>query len=506
MRLTLIFFLLFSSAKAQFTNWINVRLPPFSSPTGNTLNASTAIQAAIDSAVEVNGVVYIPHGIYRLDTPLVVYKWDGTNYQDVSIKIIGDDAMWSTGATRLYPSFKDRFGIGIQRGKGVFIDGILLEGDYTTIFNPLDSMMKSPMSYRGDTTCRNTRYSPFAGVVIDPFSYNVPPDGGYPGMTSWYRGEPNTNGSSFVRIENSSFVNFTVNAVISPNGVTKNGDNIQFKNIRARGGLIGFSGSQEGEKNNKVINIGMWGFYRFGFRWGVYGEQKQGHWIVSEFNLAQGVVDFINRDSRYSGYPLFVEDGFSESLGRYGTWYGTVDAFFNNTLGLTQRISTDTKGYASPGMAGKSVALFNAHLRYYGMYGDPMSIANDVSEFYNIKQQNIYPNPLIGQYLSSTSRWRYSYGYTLADSITTTVNWYDSVGRRYARITTPDTWDVNDQVFFATTDYAYVGSGIVTKEVQSDYYIIGNLSPYIPNATELKVFKYAISVLPRWRPNGVPGD
>ena len=131
MRLLFTILLLFEVAYAQ-QSLINVRNAPFNAPTGLGSNAQVAIQAAIDSAVEVNGTVYIPGGIYRLDSPLVVHNWDGTNYQPCSIKIVGDDAMWSTTYTRLFPSFKDGFGIGIQRGYGVVISKIYLEGDYNT--------------------------------------------------------------------------------------------------------------------------------------------------------------------------------------------------------------------------------------------------------------------------------------------------------------------------------------------------------------------------------------
>ena len=68
-----------------------------------------------------------------------------------------------------------------------------------------------------DNVCRDTRFSPYAAIVIDPFtnlsSNKMPADGGYPGLTSYYvqfnRFSTNT-GSTGTEIEDISINNFFV--------------------------------------------------------------------------------------------------------------------------------------------------------------------------------------------------------------------------------------------------------------------------------------------------------
>jgi hypothetical protein len=512
----LIFAILFSfclNASAQYgQGWINVRDAPFSAPLGITLDASQEIQAAIDSAIEVGGgTVYIPKGSYGLSQPLIVAKWDSVDeeYEPVSVRIVGDDAMWSTTITRLHAQFKDGFVLGIQRGQGVQVSRLFFTGLYNIsgVANYNDTIYKSPITYNADPTCRNTRYSPFAGIVIDPFSYTVPPDGGYPALTAWYRGSANTNGSRGVLIRDCSF-NAFINAIsISPNGVTKNAENILIKNNRVQNGLFAVSGSQEGEIV-KIHNIGVWGADRAAFVWNVYGAQTAGAYEINSINLAGSVVDLVYRNSGGS-FPLYLTNGFGESMGSWGTWYTKLkDVAMNNTIQLLQTNSSQNDGYRAPSFTGRGVSIFSAQTRYYGDFNRVLPLYNDFAEMYNyFPMETAYIGQIIGQYGSEKSKWRYGFGFSLSNHHVAPVNWYDSTVStfhwHYARIQTTNTVDSGKTVIIMNEDSLYVGQGVVRKEIQGDYYLLGLISPFVRNdGRNYLLAEYAEAVIPNWRVNG----
>lgn len=347
------------------------------------------IQAAIDSAVKIQGSVYIPRGRYRLSRPLMVYNWENNQYRAATVKIYGDDNMWSggSGITVLLSDHNDGFGLGVQVGKGVIIEGLFFQGKHTPPNLPFDSIYRLTLNQYRDihTTVRSTRFSPYAAVVIDPFTSSVPADGGYPAMTSFYRGPLTRSGSTGVRVEDCTFWGWYVGAVTSPNGYTQNAELCTFENIRVTNCVIGFSGSQAQEKLNRVINVGAWGVTHTLFVWNTFGQMQPGHWVIDGVNVAGQVVNLVHRSSG-SFFPLHIYNVYAESLGSIGWWgSGNGDAIHASSINFVY--PHQVKSYTIQQLSG--VTFDNSNIRYYGEFNTPITFGNnsfnlafDNSQFY----------------------------------------------------------------------------------------------------------------------------
>ena len=72
---------------------INVKI--FGAKGDGIANDHPAIQTAINTIIANNNLprnLYFPKGSYRIDSPLIVYKWTGTDYNFCSINLIGTEA------------------------------------------------------------------------------------------------------------------------------------------------------------------------------------------------------------------------------------------------------------------------------------------------------------------------------------------------------------------------------------------------------------------------------
>lgn len=358
-----------------------------------------AIQAAIDSSVKKFERVYIPPGRYRITKPLMVYNWYGNQYSTVTTTIYGDDNMWSGGICTIISDFKDGFALGIQRGKGVIVKGIIFQGKYTPPNITFDSIYRTTLSQYKDTSVRDTRYSPSAAIVIDPFSGNIPSDGGYPQMISWYKGPQVRSGSTGCRFEDITINNHNIGFITSPNGYTQNAEILTFENIRIQETRIGFVGCQAQEKLNRVINLGAWGRTHTLFVWNTYGFAQPGHWVIDGVNVAGQVVNLVYRAS-VGFFPLHIYNVFAESMGSIGYWTGGVgDALSNSSINLIYPDHISSYSNSTGQLGG--LTFNNTNIRYYGQTNTPIVFGN---ASYDLKFNNtISYVPAVWGRLSSIS-------------------------------------------------------------------------------------------------------
>lgn len=262
----------------------------------NTQDDTPAIQAATNYALDWpfnsfepvtanHAVVYMPVGDYKTTKPIEVFRFSGgafnpspaTTYCGITIQ----GEKWGTNgvgnmAARLIPTFKDTAVFFVQNVRGVRIADLVIHGlnelepILTTAGTPNWAAMMVNSNYV-TASCRDSRYSPYAAVVIDPFGTSVPADGGYPGYADHY--VANATGASQVELERLSIRSFVTGISLSPNGTIANGDTMTFKNITSEFCKVGFSCGQD---QARCLNWygGSVAFTLYGFDGNTYGKRQ----------------------------------------------------------------------------------------------------------------------------------------------------------------------------------------------------------------------------------------
>jgi len=335
------------------------------------------LQGLVDEAVKTNGVLYITRS-YVTDFPVIAAKWDEAKqkYVPFTIQIIGTSTMWDVGGiSQITYTGKDGFALGIHLGKGCVIKGINFQGKYSSPAITSQEFFQSTFESYGDKTCRDKQYSPHAAIVIDPFRDVPPPDGGYPGLQSYYRGKGGSGGSTGFTIDNCTFNNFTVGLIFSPNGQTANCELMTVSNIRIYNTKAGIVGCQAQEKSIKLNNINCWGRTHTLFVWNTYGNGTPGHYTIDGVQIAGGVVRLVNRVS--GGYfPLSINDVSAEMLGSIGLWHSNVgDRLSNSYIGFTPidiAGAYPAQGHVYGQAAANGISFENCNIRYYGKPSEPI--------------------------------------------------------------------------------------------------------------------------------------
>lgn len=359
-----------------------------------------AIQLAIDSAVKVSGTVYLPNR-YRITAPLIAAKWDSLkgDYVFFTIKIKGEATMWDINSRSVITaSHKDGPAIAIHRGKNCVIEGLNLQGAYRSPVLSDSAFYQSAFDTYGDPTCRDKQYSPYAGIVIDPFRSTLPPDGGYPTLQKWYRGQGGSGGSTGNYIYNCTVNNFTIGIILSPNGQTANADLHKIEDIRFYNTKASFVGCQAQEKSNFLIRLNCWGRTHTMFSFGSYGAGSPGMYFIDGTQIAGGVVRLIDRSSG-SYYPVTMDHIFAESLGSIGRWQSNVnDIISNSTIHFVY--PDQASGFPANGhVYGGGVTFFNCVIRYYGRPSLPILFNGEYS-FINTKQDQPIIYGLKGRFIT----------------------------------------------------------------------------------------------------------
>lgn len=193
----------------------------------------TAIQAAIDYCIAstYTKTVKFKAKTYLISGPLLLAKRSGSTFSFFNINLEGAvnaNAGVTGQATKIKCSHTDTFGIGIQNGRSCTIKNLLVEGGRVDISKTAYQIATFDVTQWAVVGVRDEVYSPYAGIVIDPFGDVVPPDGGYPGLSAYY--DISATGSSGISIEKCTVYYFTVNIMISPSGSTSNAESINVYN------------------------------------------------------------------------------------------------------------------------------------------------------------------------------------------------------------------------------------------------------------------------------------
>ena len=480
--------LLFLSIFGYGQQPLDVTQPPFNASKTGNVDAAPAIQAAIDSAIKVFGTVYFPKGVYRIDKTLVVAKWGSAAYGQSFIKMIGEDMMHSPGVTIIRPTFKDAPALALHLNKGTLVKGLYFDGMYRSPVMTVDSFFRAPLDTYGDSTCRDSQYSPYCAIAIDPFRGMMPPDSGYPTLRVWYRGPDNVSGSTGVRIEDCTFKNFTIGAILSPNGKTLNNEIITLENIRVNDCKYAFVGCQAQEKGNRLINWEVWGKVKCVLGFAKYGQKQPGHYTVDGMNIAGVVGQFIFRPSQ-EFFPIHINGVFAESIGELGYWNtGLNDALSNSSFNFYYY--KYRKSFPNNIMNGNGVTFNNVDMRYYVFPAVPLFFKGKMT-FVNSDGHITAPDIRV-------QKWNYllpdtTQKYTIKKVSVGKANFYMENGFKKVQFyQTYDTVSVGDLMVFTQGNYDIEGLGEVESIGIHGDYIISFVSPGINNTMQYAVGKYKL--------------
>lgn len=317
----------------------------FGVPTDGT-NAATQMQKAIDFAINSRKVstLKISSGEYTFSEPLILYRKNGPgDYGFFNLTIRGTQNVFSeqasTGGSTVFkfPNAVD-FGIAIQGARAVQIERIAIQGY-------MPEPTKEQINYSDpDDIYTQSRYSPSAAIVIDPFGTSLPPDGGYPNFTSYY---DNNRSSSDISIEECFIEQFPTGIVISPNGETLQADSINIDKTRIRRTIYAVATCQD---QSRRITLTRCDFQRnkFVLAGDVFGEQKGIVPFVSSIKIA----DACGWIFRYSGINSEAKLIGVDAEALWGIGYCASNTrplgIFMANIGISARTETENNDFYSP--------------------------------------------------------------------------------------------------------------------------------------------------------------
>jgi hypothetical protein len=236
---------------------------------GNNTDDYAAIQKTINTCIRNNiRTVYFPVGRYKISQPLIIRgaASDKNNSARAfcTVELLGESSFWdSNTGSEIFPLFNNSFAVGIQNGKGCKIRKLKIGGLFKPpSFSNQQKFYSSAFEDFTDGKCRDSRYSPYAAIVIDPFtnlpSDKLPPDGGYPTLLDYYGKSTKLSrqsGSTGTELEELSIDGFVVGICSSPNGLTRNAEITIINKIHFNNCKLCISGGQDQEKENVISNI-----------------------------------------------------------------------------------------------------------------------------------------------------------------------------------------------------------------------------------------------------------
>ena len=164
-----------------------------------------------------------PAGVFRISAPLFITR---DTFESSFIEGSGGGFSESISQTTVVASQLDTPAIVIEYGRGVYLGNILIKGA-----NAAPGALANITDTSADwlsAGIRSSRYSPHAGICVDPTVSATPPDGGYPGMI--YRNS--VGGSADIIINSVTIEQFAVGIAASPNGSSSQGDGVRINDCK----------------------------------------------------------------------------------------------------------------------------------------------------------------------------------------------------------------------------------------------------------------------------------
>lgn len=242
-------------------------------------NDTSALQSAIDYCIANSRKLVLEAGKnYKITAPLYIWKTSGTDFVAFDMEV-GPHSNSDGQNARITQTSITLPAIIIQGARGVHLKGVKLIGqnDYeSALSGNYDLLIDETTFIAGSPTARDNRYSPYAGIAIDPFSTSITGTDCYPGLSAYYAGSLAM--SSDITIEDCIVRGFIVGAIGLGVGAS-NTDQVRFVRTAFEynkvgiatchgqmkawditecsiyGALYGIDGQNYGDRNGSPISI-----------------------------------------------------------------------------------------------------------------------------------------------------------------------------------------------------------------------------------------------------------
>lgn len=289
---------------------------------------TVAIQTAIDYCIS-SGFIHILRfkaKNYKISGPLICANISGGVYNVFNLDLVGDvnaNAGVTNQCTKITCTHKDTFAIGFQNARSSSVNNISIQGayNYTKTYKEI---AEGDVNDWAATGVRDERYSPYAGISVDPFGTSLPPDGGYPGLSSYYL--TSAAGSSGISVRNCTITNFVVGYSISNNGITPNAESINIYNSRIYTTKVAWASGQSQTRNCAMDDVAVFSCL-VAIDTVLYGVGIGSAPVVNKLivSKAKNIVNIGIARGVFSGNDIYAEETW-----KIGIIEGTKTATFTN--------------------------------------------------------------------------------------------------------------------------------------------------------------------------------
>ena len=292
--------------------------------TDDTTACQTAVDLAIDRCLAGNTVPKIEvAGYYFLTAPLRCFRLNGgAAFHYITLTVEGNAASggYVTGRTVGFKTSNgDNPAIILNSGRQCSFKNFVVRGPNGITLPSYAQLVDDSVSpwFNPTGALRDTRYSPCAGIVIDPFKAGgVPADGGYPGMSGYY---VENRGSSITTIDGVELSGYIVGIMLSPSGSTQNNDGLSIRKCTFLGNKVPIAIGQDQCRNVNVLENYCLGAQVF-CDGGIYGAQTG---VMP--NISDSLIDYAKFILSFNAGrgPGTLRGCFAESTLSIGCWSGS---------------------------------------------------------------------------------------------------------------------------------------------------------------------------------------
>jgi hypothetical protein len=276
-----------------------------------------ALQKAIDTAISYGQTeLFLRSGTYNISQGLLFTNRSG--------KFLNGIHFYGSHST-IHVTNPRTFAIGLWKVKGFRCENIVTTGMNTGLnnYSPYQIMCDTATTFVTNA-CRDNRYSPHAGFVVDPFS-NPGLDSAdkYAAYEKLYNGTSN-GGSTDIIFRNCTARYFVVDYCIAPHGHPQNAEAIKIVDSWGDYAKVAISTGQSQSRSVYVDNFKSWGACKYIFDCDSYGAATGCPPEVNGLNVAGGNRYLCNL-AQWISKGLIIRNAHIESLWSLGGCSATVN-------------------------------------------------------------------------------------------------------------------------------------------------------------------------------------